>query len=418
MIQLRSVFTDLLNRNLLFIKFILFGLFLQVVSLFRNYPEVHPCGKLVKVNSSLKVLINCDSAVFLKDVQFPSRLINGSSDYQDRPLPTLVVAGFNRLWEYFSLPNKYDSVLGNSGKYFTYSSSSYLLFIIFVNMLVFASAILIATKTIQLISTKYDLNRFPTIMIQTLIVSIISMNEITKTFFWTPHSQMFNILLPIYMFFLIQFISAGVSTRFYVINFIAILLLSFCYNFFLILYIFLLFIKWKNLKIRFYLSVIGMLPLILYPLILTFVGGSFKSITVGKYREYIWVLDSVTSQTLSRDLSYNLAKFYFTFPLIPSLLLITFFVIYFIKTFPVSAELLKIIKTNSLVIFLYLMMLSFMGYYSRRLTFAIIIYATLFSSNILIRNLPNFRKTQTALTFTCLYFYLFYSWFFTLGPLV
>ena len=117
-------------KNQLFLPYIFLGLSLQLVSLFRKYPPNHPCGKVLSVSKNLNVLINCDSAVFMKDAQEPSRLFDGQSVYQDRPLPTLLVSILSKAWRLFNLPDYYRNVVGNSGIPYTYSLATYLFFLI------------------------------------------------------------------------------------------------------------------------------------------------------------------------------------------------------------------------------------------------------------------------------------------------
>ncbi|MFM7979907.1 MAG: hypothetical protein ACKPKO_11385, partial [Candidatus Fonsibacter sp.] len=82
-------------------------MFIQIISLFRSYPLDHPCGRVLDINSVMSVLINCDSAVYMKDAQNPIRLVNGESVYQDRPIPTLLVAMLAKFWHFFNLPDYY-----------------------------------------------------------------------------------------------------------------------------------------------------------------------------------------------------------------------------------------------------------------------------------------------------------------------
>ena len=113
-----------------YIKLTMFALALQVVSLFRNYPLNPPCGRVLEITKDIGVLINCDSAVYMKDAQSPSRLFNGESVYQDRPLPTLLVSLLAKIWHFFNLPDYRREIVGNSGVVVTYSLVTYILFLI------------------------------------------------------------------------------------------------------------------------------------------------------------------------------------------------------------------------------------------------------------------------------------------------
>jgi hypothetical protein len=229
---------------------------------------------------------------------------------------------------------------------------------------------------------------------------------------------MFNILLPVYLFFLTQFLSAKVTSKFVKWNFFIILTLTFCYNFFLILYIPFLFFKWKTLRIRALVVLVGSLPIVLYPIILNSFGGYFDSITVGKYRLYIWVADSLYSNTIFYDLSNNLILFLMTFPIIPSVLVILFSTYFFIHSKPVESETLIQIKINLLYFMLYFTMLALMGYYARRLTYTLVIYSFIFILSLFIRSFDKFSKRQIFTTVAFLHIFILCSWVFSLGPLV
>ena len=213
-----------------YIKLTIFALTLQLVSLFRNYPINHPCGRVLEITKDIGVLINCDSAVYMKDAQSPSRLFNGESVYQDRPLPTLLISLFAKIWHFFNLPDYYRDIVGNSGVVVTYSLMTYILFLI-LSATILSISCWLGIKTFSNINIKFQLNDQSLILIAFIFTLMISMNELTKTFFWTPGSQMFNILIPVYLFYLLQFAYNPVSDRFFILNVCAFIVLLFSYAF-------------------------------------------------------------------------------------------------------------------------------------------------------------------------------------------
>jgi hypothetical protein len=140
-----------------YIKLAMFALILQVVSLFRSYPLSPPCGRVLEITKGVGVLINCDSAVYMKDAQMPIRLFNGESVYQDRPLPTLLVSLFAKIWHFFNLPDYYKDVVGNSGVVVTYSLVTYVLFLLLSTIILSVSCWL-GIKTFSNITSKFNLN--------------------------------------------------------------------------------------------------------------------------------------------------------------------------------------------------------------------------------------------------------------------
>lgn len=93
------------------------ALLLQGINLLRSYPRVQNCGRRVQVSEHLQAFINCDSSVFLKDAANPSRLVDGSSVYQDRLLFTLLAVGISWFVP-LAIPDRLIEVTGNSGENF------------------------------------------------------------------------------------------------------------------------------------------------------------------------------------------------------------------------------------------------------------------------------------------------------------
>jgi hypothetical protein len=95
---------------------------LQVFTLFRNFTDTPKCGKIVEPIPGLNVLVNCDSSIFMKDADNPMRLLDGSSDYQDRPAHSAIISLFLKLFKFLNLPDKTFSVTGLSGSQYSYSA--------------------------------------------------------------------------------------------------------------------------------------------------------------------------------------------------------------------------------------------------------------------------------------------------------
>ena len=105
--------------------------------------------------------------------------------------------------------------------------------------------------------------------------------ELTKTFFWTPGSQMFNILIPVYLFYLLQFAYSPVSDRFFIANVCAFIILLFSYAFFILLIIPLVLLGWKNYKLRIFVLAISVLIYAYYPILLKLLGGTYYNFAIG-----------------------------------------------------------------------------------------------------------------------------------------
>ena len=311
----------------LYLKLIIFGLLVQIISLFRNYPSNHPCGRVLDINSAMSVLINCDSAVYMKDAQNPVRLVNGESVYQDRPLPTLLVAALSKFWHFLNLPDYYRDVQGNSGQMVTYSLITYVIFLA-LSAAIFSFACYLGIKSLFQFQQKLNIPDEIFISTAFIFVTTISMNEITKTFFWTPGSQMFNLLLPIYAFYLISGDNKAVTNKFYLTQILIVSLLLFSYAFFVILLIPLILMKWNRLRYRLLLCLIPFLLYLTYPYLLNQFGGVYNNYAIGNRRMYVWVIDAYKQNVFFEKLSECLGYFLKSIPVLPTIILLIAFTVF------------------------------------------------------------------------------------------
>ena len=392
---------------------IIFGLLVQIISLFRNYPSNHPCGRVLDINSAMNVLINCDSAVYMKDAQNPVRLVNGESVYQDRPLPTLLVAALSKFWHFLNLPDYYRDVQGNSGQIVTYSLITYVIFLA-LSAAIFSFTCYLGIKSLFQFQQKLNIPNEILISTAFIFVTVISMNEITKTFFWTPGSQMFNLLLPIYAFYLINRGDKTITDKFYLTQILIVSLLLFSYAFFVILIIPLLLIKWNKLRYRLLLCFIPIISYLTYPYLLNQFGGVYNNYAIGYRRMYVWVMDAYKQNVFFDKLSEYLGYFLKSIPVLPTtILLITFTV------FSLMQRNMKLDFRNELVLIsVHILMISFYGYYSRRLTFPILVFLLLTAIKLFFYLKNDAQNKILQLGIPVLVPIATGSWIFTLGPLV
>jgi len=418
--QAKSRYNFIVSKYLqkyLYLPYILIALVSQFFSLLRHYPTNNPCAQVFSVAKHTSLLINCDSAVFMKDAQNPARLFNGDSVYQDRPLPTLLVSVLSKVWHYFTFPDYQRSVVGNSGVSFTYSLLTYVLFL-FLNVLILSIACWLGLKLVLVFFKNYNIDFvfYPRFAI--FIVSIISLNEITKTFFWTPHSQMFNLLLPVYFFFLLQFRNTNIESKFFVINCFFILVLLFCYAFYILLIIPMLIMNWKNIETRILMIVLCVTPYLLYPTLLELFGGQYYSLGLEKYRLFIWLLDSIKNAPEAPSIYGNFYSFIKTFPIFPVFLIIVLLLWWFLQKNSFSVELFKLVKFEFYAVLIYFLFLAVYGYYARRLTYTLIIFLTLIILKVFLYNFNRLKDIRYFLLLKVVSGIIFFSWIFTNGPLV
>ena len=400
----------------IYLKLIIFSLALQIVSLFRNYPLNHPCGRVLDITRGMEVLINCDSAVYMKDAQSPSRLFNGQSVYQDRPLPTLLVAAATKLWHFLKLPDYNRDVVGNSGIVMNYSLITYIFFLI-LSALVLCISCWLGIKTFLIISNKLNIKNELFILIALLFTTLLSMNELTKTFFWTPGSQMFNLLIPVYLFYLLQFAKTSVTTKFFIINLIIFTLLMFSYAFFILIAMPLMLLKWKSFRFRAAAVATSILIYAAYPQILQLFGGTYNNFAVGYRRMYLWVLDSYLDHQLLQNLGKNFLLFANTFPTLPIILALLIFLVVTYKS-DFLWEFLILVRLEIIVLFFYLLTLGFYGYYSRRLTYPLMIFLFLIILKVYVFYSSKVVNIKHMIAIIFIFPFVLYSWVFTNGPLI
>jgi hypothetical protein len=404
--------TKLFSKRL-YLKLIIFGLFIQIISVFRNYPSDHPCGRVLDINSVMSVLINCDSAVYMKDAQNPIRLVNGDSVYQDRPIPTLLVAIFAKFWHLLNLPDYYREVQGNSGQIFTYSLITYVIFLA-LGAGIFSMACYIGLKSLNQLRRKLNTPNEIFIISAFIFNIVVAMNEITKTFFWTPGSQMFNLLLPIYAFYLITHNYKDITFKFYISQILIVSLLLFSYTFFIILLVPLVLANWNKLRNRLLLCSVPIIVYLSYPFLLNKFGGTYNNFHIGYRRMYIWVIDAYKQDKLFEKISEYLGYFLESIPVIPTTLILIVLLTFTLMKKNINLD----FRSEIFFISVHILMISFYGYYSRRLTFPIIIFLLLTLIKLFFSLKSSGQKTILQLGLPVLVPIVIGSWIFTLGPLV
>jgi hypothetical protein len=352
------------------------GMLIPLLLLFKNYPEQIPCGKIVHLSNHLTVPVNCDSSIFLRDSDNPRRLFDGTSTYSDRPLPALVVLSLDKILSNVGVPERRVQIRGNSGVLYNYSQRKYALFV-FLNFLVLLSALIFVLKTLKY---NWDLKEVSnlSIMMASNAVLIITTNELIKTFIWTPHTQLFNILLPSFAFWEASR-TRHQMTRFREIGSILffISVAMFCYPIFCLAVIPILFMRFKSLLARTGLIGLSLLPYISYPYFVRFFGGTYTNQQANKFREFLWILDIITGKSSSGLFFTKITEFLKSFPVMPFIVTIIFVVIYkqFLAKWQ-SAER-DIFKVQLIFIISYAFFLLGIGLGERRLTFGIILFSTL-----------------------------------------
>ena len=414
---------NLLNRNpmsrLIIINkvnllLIIIGLLLPVLLLFKAYPSEIPCGKIVQITSHIAVPVNCDSSLFFKDADNPKRLVDGSSIYSDRPLPSAAVYVVDIALKAIGLPDKRVKIQGTSGSIYEYSQRKYVLFIL-MNFVILLLALTLAAKGLELspILQESKINR----LILLNAIFLVSTNEVVKTFIWTPHVQMFNILLPCFVFWEISkfnsHIIRGAKITFLVM---CVTLGIFSYPLFVLGLLPLLFYKYKKLSNRLLIVLASVSSFVLYPKIVVFFGGSFTNQQATKFREFVWFLDVCSGKSPPSLIGHKLVELIKSFPIIPSLLILLVSVLLLLvnkKEIVVDS----IQRFEFLFAILYILFIFGIGLGERRLALGVVIFGGLSVFKMLSQtNLAKF-KPFVLFSLSLLAIFQVFSFLFTLGPL-
>ncbi len=273
-----------------------------------------------------------------------------------------------------------------------------------LNLVVLVFALLLYEKIILYYTGAWQNGTWLRIALLLMLIS----NNITKTFFWTPHQQMFNTLLPLFCIWL--FISVLKNkyspSRLFLLSFLCGVLLLFYGSFLLLLPVLLISIFYKNRIIMkqkitqaftpvFLSSVAFGLPIITWIIILKMTGINFYSFETEFFRQFIWISDVLKSpgRSLVTELTQNLFTYIKTAaPVIAALLflLISSCLTYYkpVEGKPVGKKHLNFIFiTVSLMIFIFFWL---MGYYADRLTYTLspvlICYAAILLNRLRLNN--------------------------------
>jgi hypothetical protein len=373
--------------------------FVQILSLFRSYGEIPDCTRLVGVTKSVNVLVNCDSSVFMKDAQHPMRVFNGVSDYQDRPIYSLLASLVNLFFELLQLPSQNFDVIGNSGNSHVYTSTIFLSFIVINSILLFTAVFLtiaVCKKTLE----DSGFNQSSRGLIISCAVAIVTLNEITKTFFWTPHTQIPNVIVPIYSIYLLLNHKRFVEKKFYRRQILAIAIGIFLYPLIGILLLIPFFSSFQSWKFKTIFSSLAAMPYLIYPLIIEFFGGEFRNVTITKYREFVWVIDVARSSDPFANFLNFLRAFLVSIPTVPTLFILVIFTISCFKSRKIT-YFSDSFWRNSIYFGLFYGFFTFIiGFYARRLSYGFVLYFVILAFFAILKMIPDFKYLKLGLITT------------------
>ena len=402
-------------------------------------PNSYCPHQYVRLNSFMGVPVNCDEFAFMGAAAHPSYLLQQNFQRQNRPLYVVfgTVAGYSIYYLLYPFHHQIQSLIDKklSGQFSNEEKQKAILYgsiyvaYIILNVLILFFSILLFEKSIKMVTGSWKNNKWSFYAFILMLVS----NQVTKSFFWTVHQQMFTIFTPvacIYTGFFIQKKKPG--TRF--LLFISLMpgLLLLVYGNFLLILPVILFSYFLNLRKEGQFSIFSFLkntilittifvsPTLLWIMLLKLNGTPYYNHEVSTFRHFVWMADS-----MKVSFGYFFSSFYermidflktFGSLLWSSLLLIT--IVLARNTFiqnDVNKKTDRIeIKTTPLIIFLFLLFGAFLlliGSYADRMTFSlapILLFAAVLFANK--RNLnPGIQKGLIALILLIHFYTIFFN---------
>ena len=263
--------------------------------------------------------------------------------------------------------------LGDDGIPQTYNLINYGVFIV-INALLLLISVLLVLKAISsniVSSTKH----FAVTAVIALV--LVVQNPITREFFWTPHSQIFNILIPCLLFYMVQqeFV---VTKKNYLFLLVGIAVGLFIYpSFYIILPIFLIKTFRSLGKIRTFLIPLSLAPKLLFPVLLNALGRKYVDWPLTVHRRIMWIKDAYESKTLSIEVSRNWSSFLHSLPEAWTLIFLVLLIIgvYGLVSLNASKTTMPIqqVRDSALMLFIYFAGIIVNGAYGARFTSGLII---------------------------------------------
>jgi hypothetical protein len=312
----RSLLIDRYSDFFAILPYLILGAFTQVISLLLSpikyiSDSTDPfCNYYITKFRVFHAHIDCDAQYFLLDSQDPMRLVSNSTPLQDRPLHSFTVFVISKVLSFLGVPVGPITYVGQDEIPQTYFLLNYIIFI-FINLVILMISLYIALKALN---KRLGNSRRLHHLSFGFVTVLVTQNPITREFFWTPHSQLFNILIPCLLFYLIQPQIVITRRRYWILMVTISTSLLIYPSPYTLLPIF--FIKtYRNLGKKYSVLIfVSLLPKLMWPFVLNAMGGEYVDWPVRYYRRLVWIFDSIKTESLPQDLTTNLSKFINSLP--------------------------------------------------------------------------------------------------------
>jgi len=336
-------------------------------------------GNYIHINKKMGFTVNGDSYAFCQVAEEPSRLLIKNEKRQSRPLYALLGSAF-------SIPVKGMIALTGfqpgSGNETEIKEGGRAVIPVFAGYIIInALALLFSLLLFDFLLRRTGINQ----AVIFLLIPFMLFNEPVKTFFWTAHQQIFNILSPLCCIWLLDKISNSRNR----ISFIKFSLLSFLSGILLLLYgNFLLLLPviiagiW--LKARFSsqrISVVAvlnvvfffLLPTLLWIMFLNVFASGYYSHELTSYRQLVWITDELQKGILPFLNRWIINTRIFMSSLhIPVLFIIIAFALNLKKKIRLPVSRLSLKMAAFIIFILFFLFHWALGFYASRLSFALV----------------------------------------------
>ncbi len=277
--------------------FVIFSIFLLIGPRIPDNKQIEKCVVNIDLPSIFGISLNCDSPDFMRLGTDPSGLLELKNQRQSRPgmifasyLISLPITPLNNIIKLIKPEAKREAPARINMELSEYFS-------VFISYAVI-NFCLILLSWILLFSLLKNHENGKSLLIILPIASLILSNPIFKEFFWSPHTQIFNILVPIFcvwisiktwhhglfykssIFWISLIVGIGITAYATFIMYLPCLLIP-------------AFLKKKDLK-SFVLRTITIMPIVITPLIIWILfvlwkTGSFYNHEIEVYNQFVWI---------------------------------------------------------------------------------------------------------------------------------
>lgn len=390
------------QRRVLATTLALFFLSLCLSILFRDF-QAPECTENVRGPVGTQVLINCDSAQIVQDSQDLQRLVNAQTSYQDRPLFPIMGSLLSKPLK--KVTKSYEIFYNKDGKPIKFFYANYLAFIGINFLILFFIWHQLVSLLARLRSHK-PITLTDELLIGISVGSVLIANNVFKGFFWTPHTQLFNILIVILSINLWLDLESGNFEHRSTLHFFLNGLLLFFYPMFVVLYLLPLIYTWRRYLLPTFLSIS---PYLAYPLMFQTFGGTYRNAAVEDFNGFVWVFEALRSPEI---IIAKVKLFLSSFVHLPITMLMLLSLIFMM--FRVNTLRLVIVSKYLLFLFGFGAFIFLMGYSGPRLAFPLIASLFLFILVSLVKN-SHVKDLQIFLSFSVIWSLSFF--FFTQGPI-